>query len=145
MKKNLYSKGLCAAFATCAFMASPSMFADADVTSDLLLHYTFDSMSGDVIENQAATGAEYNATSRGGGAFISTENFYDGSGSYKLTSTQSDFLLLPNNLNQKFTNFTISTWVYGDAFTTWSRIFDFGSQAGVNMFLTYRQKTDDWL
>jgi fibronectin type 3 domain-containing protein len=47
-----------------------------------------------------------------------------------------DYLSLPTGVVSGLTNCTIATWVYLDALSNWSRIFDFGTGATVNMFLT---------
>ena len=43
---------------------------------------------------------------------------------------------LPDGIVSSLSDFTISTWINPVATTTWSRIFDFGTGTGVNMFLT---------
>ncbi|NHZ83355.1 hypothetical protein F2P44_29375 [Massilia sp. CCM 8695] len=45
---------------------------------------------------------------------------------------------LPNNLVADLADFTVATWVYLDAATPWSRVFDFGSGPGHYMMLTPR-------
>ncbi|TAL01130.1 MAG: hypothetical protein EPO07_08785, partial [Verrucomicrobia bacterium] len=43
---------------------------------------------------------------------------------------------LPNGVTSGITNFTVSTWVWINSFSTWQRIFDFGTGTGNYMFLT---------
>ncbi|QDU54665.1 LamG-like jellyroll fold domain-containing protein [Aeoliella mucimassa] len=45
---------------------------------------------------------------------------------------------LPTGIVSGLHDTTIATWFYLDSIGTWSRIFDFGSGTGVNMFLTPR-------
>jgi hypothetical protein len=48
----------------------------------------------------------------------------------------SGYAALPGGLLAGATNFTIALWVRIDTVVTWSRLFDFGSGTGANMFLT---------
>jgi len=51
-------------------------------------------------------------------------------------SSSLQYLQLPNNMFSSVTNFTFEGWVWLDATTTsWERIFDFGQNTTVNMFL----------
>jgi hypothetical protein len=48
----------------------------------------------------------------------------------------NEYVELPVGIVEGLTDFTVATWVNPAATTTWSRIFDFGTGQGVNMFLT---------
>ena len=48
----------------------------------------------------------------------------------------NDYASLPAGVVSGLNNFTLATWVHLDAVAAGSRIFDFGSGANVNMFLT---------
>jgi arabinoxylan arabinofuranohydrolase len=50
----------------------------------------------------------------------------------------NDYVRLPTGVVNGLTDFTISAWVYLDVVSTWSRVFDFGNNTTVNMFLTPR-------
>ncbi|HOK96619.1 MAG TPA: family 43 glycosylhydrolase, partial [Anaerohalosphaeraceae bacterium] len=50
----------------------------------------------------------------------------------------NDYVSLPTGVVSGLTNFTVAAWVYLDAVSSWSRIFDFGTGTNVNMFLTPR-------
>ena len=52
-----------------------------------------------------------------------------------LNGTNS-YIRLPNNIINKLSNFTVSTWIYLTKKETWARIFDFGSSTTSSMFLT---------
>ncbi len=47
-----------------------------------------------------------------------------------------DFIQFPSSFVQSVTDFTFEAWFKKDANKSWSRILDFGSGTGVNMFLT---------
>lgn len=47
-----------------------------------------------------------------------------------------EYVALPDGIVSTLDDFTVSTWVNPSATSTWSRIFDFGSGTGTNMFLT---------
>ncbi len=48
----------------------------------------------------------------------------------------NDYVTLPAGVVDGLTDCTISTWVYLDTVSTWSRVFDFGNDTNVYMFLT---------
>jgi len=48
----------------------------------------------------------------------------------------NDYVRLPSGVVDGLTDFTISAWIYLDAVSTWSRVFDFGTGTSVSMFLT---------
>jgi enterochelin esterase-like enzyme/regulation of enolase protein 1 (concanavalin A-like superfamily) len=48
----------------------------------------------------------------------------------------NNYVTLPTGVVSGLTTCTISAWVYLDTVSTWSRIFDFGASANINMFLT---------
>jgi hypothetical protein len=50
----------------------------------------------------------------------------------------NDYVSLPSGVVNGLTNFTVATWVYLDAVSGWSRVFDFGTGTTVYMFLTPR-------
>ena len=50
----------------------------------------------------------------------------------------NDYVSLPTGVIDGLTDITISTWVYLDSISTWSRIFDFGNDTYVHMYLTPR-------
>ncbi|MDB9939467.1 gliding motility-associated C-terminal domain-containing protein, partial [Cyclobacteriaceae bacterium] len=60
--------------------------------------------------------------------------WYDQSGALTLDGTD-DFLKLPDGFLQTLTDFTFEAWFKKDANNNWSRIMDFGSGTGINMFL----------
>src|SRR5205814_2093421 len=53
-----------------------------------------------------------------------------------LASASSQYVSLPNGVVSDLSDFTISTWVYLNTVSTWSRIFDFGTGTERYMFLT---------
>jgi hypothetical protein len=58
-------------------------------------------------------------------------------GTYASNSASCRYLQLPSGLFSGVTNFTFEGWVYLDVNTTnWERIFDFGRNSNINMFLT---------
>jgi len=54
----------------------------------------------------------------------------------------NDYVSLPAGILENIEDFTIAAWVKLEATSTWSRIFDFGSGTGANMFLTPRSSAD---
>jgi|GEM_PF-215564 len=58
-----------------------------------------------------------------------------------LLDGSSDYVALPIGLMKNIDDFTIATWVRLDEVSTWSRIFDFGTENNNSMFLTPRTST----
>ncbi|MEV0154288.1 beta-L-arabinofuranosidase domain-containing protein [Micromonospora sp. NPDC050686] len=52
--------------------------------------------------------------------------------------SRAQYVTLPQESINQLTNFTIATWVNLASTQNWSRLFDFGQNATVNMFLTPR-------
>jgi PKD repeat protein len=48
----------------------------------------------------------------------------------------NQYVEMPEGIVSGLTDFTIATWVNWNGGQTWSRVFDFGTGTGVNMFLT---------
>ncbi len=48
----------------------------------------------------------------------------------------NDYASLPSGIVSSFSNFTIATWVKLDSINDWQRIFDFGNNTSVYMYLT---------
>ena len=53
----------------------------------------------------------------------------------------NDHVQFPNGFVQTISDFTFEAWFKKDADNSWSRIMDFGSGTGINMFLTATQGT----
>jgi fibronectin type 3 domain-containing protein len=105
--------------------------ADSDEATPLEphAHLTFDETAGTTAAD--ATGNGWNGTLVNGptwtaGNFDNAVNL-DGS---------DDLVTLPTGVVDGLTDVTISTWVYLNTASQWSRIFDFGNDTTVYMFLT---------
>jgi len=53
----------------------------------------------------------------------------------------NDYVSVPTGVVNGLTSCTIAAWVYLDAVSNWSRLFDFGTGPSANMFLTPRSGT----
>jgi hypothetical protein len=97
----------------------------------LVAHLRFDETSGTTASD--ATGNGWNGTLVNGPLWRAGKynNAVDLDGT-------DDYVSLPTGVVDGLTDFTISAWVYLDAVSTWSRVFDFGNNTTVNMFLTPR-------
>ena len=95
-------------------------------------HLSFDGGRGSTIATDS-TGNGWDGTLIGGARWTSGKinNAVDLDGS-------NDYISLPEGVVDGLTDFTISTWVYLDTTSTWSRVFDFGIGTTENMFLTPR-------
>ncbi len=78
-------------------------------------------------------------TDNNGGGVIETtpppqsQNPVWSGGPYTLNASYVD---LPDGVVNSFTDFSIATWVNLGSVSTWTRIFDIGTDANINMFLT---------
>jgi DUF1680 family protein len=52
--------------------------------------------------------------------------------------SNAQYVNLPQETTAQLTDFTIAAWVSLDSTATWTRVFDFGNNTAVNMFLTPR-------
>lgn len=91
--------------------------------------YKFDERDG--TQAQDSTGISGNSTLVDGASFIAGKinNAVDLNGS-------NGYVKLPDGVVSKLSDMTIATWVKLDSINTWQRIFDFGSNTDINMFLT---------
>jgi len=94
-------------------------------------HYKLDEASGTTTSD--ASGHGRTATLQGGATFVPGRL-----GNGVTLSGSSQYIAIPAGILSGATSFTVSAWVRLDSVTTWSRVFDFGTGTGVNMFLTPR-------
>jgi len=98
--------------------------------SNLRARLKFDESSGAIAYDSSGRGRNavlYNAPTFSPGQLGNAVN---------LTAASSQYGVLPNSVISDLTDFTISTWVKINTFSTWERIFDFGSGTTNYMFLT---------
>ena len=132
-------------------------FSDTDISSGQPYYYV---VSANLSHGESPDSNESMSTglqsylnfdeSEGTTAYDSTGNSWDGTlangpqwdtgifGSAVELDGSDDYISLPSGAVGDLTDFTISTWVYLDTISNWSRVFDFGSGTNVNMFLTPR-------
>lgn len=102
-----------------------------DISSGLILHYTFDNITGTNIQDESATGN--NGILQGNA--IAVSGF---SGDGIICNSKSDYILAPDNINAGLTSFTFSTWVKFTSLLNATRFFDWGSGVnGDNNFLSF--------
>ncbi|HEY8991244.1 MAG TPA: LamG-like jellyroll fold domain-containing protein [Luteolibacter sp.] len=104
--------------------------AEASVTPHILhVHLKFDESSGTVAADSSDRGQ--NATLVNGPAFAAGKI----NNALCFTATSSQYAKLPSGVVNGLTDFTVSTWIKVNAFATWQRIFDFGSNTSNYMDL----------
>jgi DUF1680 family protein len=96
-----------------------------------IAHYPFDQSSGTTVPD--ATGNGRTATLVGGATWVAGR-----SGNAVNLSGTSQYVALPSGILAGASAFSVAAWVRLDTVATWSRVFDFGSGTGTNMFLTPR-------
>jgi arabinoxylan arabinofuranohydrolase len=103
-------------------------------TGPVLVHrYSFSETSGVTIADSAG-GPLWNGTLPAGGTFSG--------GRLQLLSSSSQYASLPAGIVSTLTDFTIESWVNLVTTNNWARLFDFGNNTTVNMFLTPRNGSD---
>jgi arabinoxylan arabinofuranohydrolase len=95
--------------------------------------YSFSETIGTTIADSAG-GPVWNGTLPGGGTFSG--------GTLRLLSSSSQYASLPAGIVASLTDFTIESWVNLTTTNNWARLFDFGNNTTVNMFLTPRNGSD---
>ncbi|TYQ14941.1 UNVERIFIED_CONTAM: UDP-3-O-[3-hydroxymyristoyl] glucosamine N-acyltransferase [Acetivibrio alkalicellulosi] len=99
------------------------------VLPEQIAHYKFDESTGTTAKDW--TDKNKNAVLRNGA------NFTRGiSGNSVQLNGVNQYIELPDGILEGVSDFTIATWVKLDTINTWQRIFDFGNNTDVNMFLT---------
>lgn len=91
--------------------------------------YSFSETGGTTVGDSAG-GPGWNGRLPNGGTFSS--------GQLTLASGPQQYASLPAGIVSKLNNFTIEAWVRLNSTANWNRIFDFGNNPTVNMFLTPR-------
>src|SRR5665647_2049613 len=120
MKKKLYFFLI-----TSALLITSSLSAQ-DITTGLKLHYTFD--------DGTATDASGNDLH---GTFLGSASIIVGKTSNAVNMTVAeDYVLLPNNVTNGLTDYSVSAWVNVNTLNNWGRLFDFGSGTSTYMFFS---------
>lgn len=103
---------------------------DSVVLSDLLAFYKFNETSGTVATDASGNGFD--------GTLVNSPTLAAGlfANAVTLPNTGAQHVTLPTGIVNGLTDFTISTWVKIGAFSTFSRIFDFGTGTTNYLFLT---------
>ncbi|MFJ2033515.1 beta-L-arabinofuranosidase domain-containing protein [Streptosporangium sp. NPDC087985] len=94
-------------------------------------HYRFDETTGTTAAD--ATGNGRTATLAGGATWVTGRT-----GNAVNLSGNAQYVSLPAGILAGATAFSITLWVRLASISTWSRVFDFGTGATANMFLTPR-------
>jgi hypothetical protein len=111
--------------------SAPSAEARAAIKTELLMQLKFDEAQGTLAAD--ATGRFAASTVAGNAAWVAGHE----GGAVGLASA-ADYVSLPAAPVKNLADFTIACWVYLDAISTWSRVFDFGSGQRRYMMLTPR-------
>src|SRR5665647_819199 len=115
------------------FLISAALFASsslrADITSNLLLHYTFDNVAAGVVPD--ASGHSLDGMFMGAAA---TGAGYGTTGSSVSLTNAADYVQLHSDVTTTLNDYTIACWVNLATLEYWGRIFDFGDSQTVSMF-----------
>ncbi|GEM_PF-2509188 len=100
----------------------------AATPSDLHAHWKFNETSGTAAADSAGSN---NGTLTGGASWIGGRI-----NNAVLLNGSSGYVSLPAGIVSSLNDFSITTWVFVNANSTWARVFDFGTGTGTYMFLT---------
>jgi fibronectin type 3 domain-containing protein len=145
-------------YTTIATGLTGTTYTDTSITHDTSYYYVVVATNGDGTSPDSAevavapgtlsvhlefdeTGGTIAADSGGGGhhaALVNGANFAPGilDNGLNLPATSAQHAKLPSGIVSGLTDFTIATWIKVNTFTTWQRIFDFGTGTNNNMFLS---------
>lgn len=96
----------------------------------LVAHLKFDETGGTIATDSSGR-AQHAALVNGAGF---TAGYLDNG--LNLPATSAQHATLPSGIASGVTDFTVATWIKVNAFSTWQRIFDFGTGTNNNMFLS---------
>ena len=105
------------------------------VPSNLVVHFKFDETGGTTAADSSGRANHatlVNAPAFAAGKFVNALTF---------PATAGQHAKLPPGIASGLTDFTIATWVQVNAFSTWQRIFDFGTGTNNYMYLTTQYTT----
>ncbi|MEO7098790.1 MAG: LamG-like jellyroll fold domain-containing protein, partial [Luteolibacter sp.] len=108
---------------------SPVSAEASATTTDLRVRLAFDETTGTTAGDSSGDGYDANLVN---GPLFSTGTVGN---AVDLDGT-NDHVTLPSAAINNLTTFTASVWVKPDTVSTWARVFDFGTGATANMFLT---------
>jgi len=134
MKRTIYMRfraGIISMAILCTGILSFLTVSAQDITTGLILHYTFEDITGTTVEDQSGNG---NTGILRGGA-VSAEGF---SGQGVTCLNKPDYIEAPDNINIGLTSFTFATWVKLTALKNATRYFDWGNgENGTNNFIAF--------
>jgi hypothetical protein len=110
---------------------TPSNEASVITGTSLHTYLAFDASSGTSAED--SSGNAHTGTLIGGATWVAGKK-----NNAVALNGSTGYVSLPAGLLTDVGDFTIATWVYWNASSTWQRIFDFGSGTSHYMFLTPR-------
>jgi len=123
MKRKIYSFKITGIHKLClvlAFLINFTVVFSQDTSSGLILHYTFDAVTGTNVPDVSGTG---NVGTLQGAASIVPG--YSGQSAQFLV--KADYLTIPASINVGLTSFTYATWVNLTALKNATRFFDLGN------------------
>lgn len=112
--------------------------AGSGIGEGQIAYYRCESAAGAVLEDSSGQG--HDATLHTGTGGTAGYSFVDGQvhDALHLVPAQQGYVTLPAGLLDGACEATIATWVWIDSGEKWQRIFDFGRDSSVYMFLTPR-------
>jgi hypothetical protein len=118
-----------------ACVGRPPADAGRGINEGLVAHYPCDETSGSTLADQS--GKSNNATlttnSSGGYSFVTGKV---GTNALELVGAKKGYATLPSGLLTDACDVTVASWVYLTTSQNWQRLFDFGRDTKVYMFLT---------
>jgi hypothetical protein len=119
---------------------------DADIGQGLLAYYSCDQTTGPTLTDQSGNGNNGTlSTGTGGTAGYSFGTGNVGTGALDLVAAGKGYATLPSGLLANICDVTIATWVHVNKSANWQRVFDFGKDTNVYMFLTAKNNATNFV
>jgi hypothetical protein len=124
----------------------PGSDAGTGISAGLVAYYACDETSGATLTDQSGNKNDGTLTTgTGGTAGYSFGTGKVGTGALHLVAAGKGYAKLPSGLLANTCDVTIATWVYINTSANWQRVFDFGKDTNVYMFLTAKNATTNFV
>jgi hypothetical protein len=123
----------------------PGSDASTGINAGLVAYYPCDQTSGPTLTDQSGNNDGTLTTGTGGTPGYSFGAGKVGTGALDLVAAGHGYATLPSGLLDNTCDVTIATWVYINTSANWQRVFDFGKDTNVYMFLAAKNAATNFV
>ena len=123
----------------------PGSDASTGINAGLVAYYPCDQTSGPTLTDQSGNNDGTLTTGTGGTPGYSFGAGKVGTGALDLAAAGHGYATLPSGLLDNTCDVTIATWVYINTSANWQRVFDFGKDTNVYMFLAAKNAATNFV